>query len=209
MKRWLALPVLAAFAGLFAVAALAQPEGVILVAKPGLADPNFRETVVLVTHAPDGSTLGVVLNRPSSMRLADLAPKWPRAERYQEPLFAGGPVMRQVAVALFVAETPPKASAFRVLPDIYLSMHPENIEALLDRSGARPDAKLRLFAGFAGWAPQQLEAEIDAGGWYVLRASDDLLFRKDTSGLWAELVEKARGARTQRPDAIATLVAAR
>lgn len=192
MKRWLLLLLLCA-----AGPVLAQPTGILLVAKPGLADPNFRETVVLVTRT-EAATVGVVLNRPTTLQLADLAPRWPDAERYKEPLYAGGPVMQQVVVALFVAETPPAAAAFHVLPRVYLSMHPANIEPLLDR----PGATLRLFAGFSGWAPRQLEAEIQAGGWYVLRASEDLLFRKDITGLWAELVEKARGARALGDSAV-------
>lgn len=184
MKRWLLLLLCAAGP------ALAQPTGILLVAKPGLADPNFRESVVLVTRT-ESATLGVVLNRPTTMRLANLAPRWPGAERYQEPLYAGGPVMQQVVVALFVAEVPPSAPAFHVLPRVYLSMHPDNIEPLLER----PGSAVRLFAGFSGWAPRQLEAEIQAGGWYVLRANEELLFRRDSAGLWTELVQKAQGAR--------------
>lgn len=184
MKRWLLL------LACVAVPALAQPNAILLVAKPGLADPNFRETVVLVTRAPDDSTVGVVLNRPSSMRLAELAPRWPQAERFSQPLYLGGPVMRQVVVALFVSESPPEAAAFHVLQRVYLTMHPKNIEALAGEPGSR----VRLFAGFAGWSPRQLEAEIAADGWYVMRASEDLVFREDTAGLWAELVARARGA---------------
>jgi putative transcriptional regulator len=194
MKRWLLLLACAVFP------AWAQPNAILLVAKPELADPNFRETVVLVTRAPDGSTLGVVLNRPGSMRLAELAPSWPGAERFTQPLYLGGPVMRQVVVALFVSESRPKAAAFHVLQRVYLSMHPANIEPL----AGEPPTRVRLFAGFAGWAPRQLEAEIEADGWYLLRASEDLVFREDTSGLWAELLARARGAHASR-DAMTTV----
>lgn len=186
MGRWLLLLLACA-----ASAALAQPNGILLVAKPGLPDPNFSETVVLVTWTEDDSTVGVVLNRPSAQRLVDVAPNWPGAEDFKEPLFAGGPVMRQVVVALFESAEEPAGRAFRVLPHIYLSMHPTNLEPLI----ARPSSRMRLYAGFSGWAPRQLEAEVDRGSWYMLRASEDLLFRKDTSGLWQELVQKAKGAR--------------
>jgi putative transcriptional regulator len=186
MKRGLLL--LAAFV---AGPLLAQSNAVVLVAKPGLTDPNFRETVVLVTRAQDAATLGVILNRPTQQRLAELAPGFSGAESFPEPLYAGGPVMQQVVVALFFSETAPKDAAFQVLPDIYLTLHPRNIEALL----AEPRERVRLYAGFSGWAPRQLEAEIDAGGWYALRATESLLFRKETSNMWRELVEKARGSR--------------
>ena len=173
--------------------ALAQPNGVLLVAKPALRDPNFVQTVVLVTRTQDGGTVGVILNRPGERRIRS----WP------EPLYTGGPVMEQVVIALFASESVPQAAAFSVMPQVYLSMHPKNLEALL----AQPAERMRLFAGFSGWAPRQLEAEIDAGSWYVMRATPAIVFRKDTSGMWNELVERARGARTSRDPA--TVVAER
>ena len=150
------------------------PNAVLLVAKPGMPDPNFRETVVLVTQAPDGSTVGVILNRPTERK----------HEASGETVYAGGPVMREVLVALFRAEREPQA-AFPVLPGVYLSMHPENIKG--------PARERRLFAGFAGWAPGQLQDELARGAWYVLPANMNLIFRNDTQGLWRELVDKARG----------------
>ena len=194
MKRWL-----------FVLALIASPvfadNGILLVAKPSLVDPNFKETVVIVARAQDGSTIGVILNRPLTIRLADLAPGFPGAERYEEPLFAGGPVMREVVVALFAADEPPQDAAFPVLPDVYLTLHPRNIERLL----AHPGERVRLFSGFAGWAPQQLEAEMDQDAWYALRASESVLFRKDTSDLWRELVDRASGGRAANDPARAVL----
>jgi putative transcriptional regulator len=160
----------------------AQPSGILLVAKPGLVDPNFRETVMVVTRAPDASTVGVILNRPTQKRL----------DKFPDPVYAGGPVMREVLVAMFAADEPPTDAAFEVLPHIYLTMHPRTIDALI----ARPGARVRLFTGFAGWAPQQLESEMAQGAWHALRATEAVLFRKDTGGLWRELVDQAKDART-------------
>jgi putative transcriptional regulator len=157
---------------------LEPPNGILLVAKPGLTDPNFRETVVLVTQAADSSTVGVILNRPTPGK----------HEKTGEPVSFGGPVMREALVALYRAERAPEAAAFHVLQGIYLTMHPQNIETLLGTRGQR-----RLFAGFAGWAPGQLESELARDDWFVLPASAELVFRKDTSGMWEELVRKARG----------------
>lgn len=161
-------------------------------ARPDSVDPNFSGTVVLVTHTPTGDTLGVVLNRPTRLKLTDVAPEFPHADGYRERLYDGGPVLQRVIVALFHAAAPPAARAFRVLPDTYLSIHPDNIAALLER----PQPGTRLFAGFCGWAPGQLEAEIERDSWYVVPASEDLLFRRDTSGMWRELVDRASGRRT-------------
>jgi putative transcriptional regulator len=158
------------------------PNSLLLVATPELGDPNFRQTVVLVTQAPDWSTVGVILNRPTDAK----------HEATGAALYEGGPVMRPVTLALFRSDTPPPAPAFRVLPEVYLSMHPENVEKLAPRS-----ARFRLFAGFSGWAPGQLRAEIERDGWYLLPASEELLFRSDTSGLWRELLDTARRKKTR------------
>lgn len=157
----------------------AQPNALLLVAKPDLVDPNFRESVVLVTQTEDGSTMGVILNRPT-------AAKHPQTG---ETLYSGGPVMREVMVALFRAEEAPEAPAFSVLKDVYLTIHPQNIEPLL----AQRAGNYRLYRGFSGWAPGQLESEMQREGWYLLPANIELLFRKDTAGMWQELVRKARG----------------
>lgn len=173
----------------------------LLVAKPGLLDPNFRETVVLVARTPEAQTIGVILNRPTDLKLAELWHGHADAGSYEDPVFFGGPVLNRTLVVLFRSPTPPAAPAFEVLKDVYLGMHPDNLEHLL-AAGA---GGYRLFAGFSGWAPRQLEAEIEREGWYVVPAREELLFRKDTAGLWLELVEQARGARAQRnpPAAIA------
>ena len=162
-----------------AVAQVEAPNAILLVAKPDLLDPNFRETVVLVTQTPDASTVGVILNRPTARK----------HEQTGEPIYFGGPVMREVLVAVFSAPRAPETAAFHVLKGVYLTMHPANIEPLL----AQRAGNYRLYAGFAGWAPGQLESEMQRDGWYVLAPSAELAFRKDTAGMWEEMVRKARG----------------
>jgi putative transcriptional regulator len=151
------------------------PNAVLLVAKPSLVDPTFRETVVLASQTEDSSTVGVILNRPTPRK----------HEETGEPLWFGGPVMQQVIVALFPSAERPTAPAFHVLKGIYLTMHPENFERFRDSR--------RLYMGFSGWAPGQLETELAREGWFVLPASAEILFRSDTTGMWEELVRKAQG----------------
>lgn len=187
MFRW------ALLVAVFVAAPLrAQANGIVLVAKPGLADPNFSETVVLVTRSDEGSMVGVILNRPEARSLGEIAPRFRGAHDFTQAVSAGGPVLREVIVALYKAKAPSAEAAFRVLPQVYLTMHPAIIERLL----AAPPREMRIYAGFCGWAPQQLEAEIEAGNWYVLAASEEIVLRRDTSALWSELVAKASGART-------------
>jgi putative transcriptional regulator len=159
-----------------------RPNAVLLIAKPELTDPNFSRTVVLATQAESGETVGVILNRPSERT----------HPRTGEVLFTGGPVMREVLLAVFRSAEPPAAPAFPVLRGVYLTMHPENLDKLLSGEARN----YRLYSGFSGWAPRQLESEMQRDGWYVLPASEALLFRADTAGMWDELVEKVRGSRT-------------
>jgi len=169
MRFWIFLALL------LSASAGAQPNAVLLVAKPEMLDPTFRETVILASQAEDSSTVGVILNRPTQRKHQDTG----------EPLWFGGPVMQQVVVALFRSAEPPTAPAFHVLRGIYLTMHPENLE--------RARNSRRLYMGFSGWAPGQLETELARDSWFVLPASAEILFRTDTTGMWEELVRKARG----------------
>ena len=167
----------------------AGPNGVFLIARPGLADPNFARTVVLVTQAEDFSTVGVIINRPTTLRLSDfVADAQLETGKYRDPVFLGGPVMRQALVAVFQAEAPPAAPAFHVLRTLYMTMHTDNVKALLASDGRR----YRLYAGFAGWSPRQLEGEFNREGWFVLPADEAIVFRADMNGLWEELVERAQ-----------------
>ena len=191
----------AALFALYAAASLAQPNAIVLVAKPGLLDPNFRETVVLVTRTVDAQMVGVILNRPTDIRLAELWSDGGSTESYKDRVFFGGPVMRRTIIALYRAAAPLPAPAFPLFGNVYLSMHPGNIAPLLGGAGET----YRLFAGFSGWAPRQLENEIAAGGWFVLPAREEWLFRADPSSLWRELVDQATNSRAARGRLLAIL----
>ncbi len=164
-----------------------NPNGVFLVATPALLDPNFRRSVVLVTQAPDGSTVGFIINRPGRRSLAQILPDNEVLKRFTEPLYSGGPVDAAGLFALFRAgENPP--GALRVLADVSFAMDPAVVESVLHT----PPERVRFFNGYAGWAPGQLAAELALGGWYVLNADADTVFRRDTGQLWEELVRRAR-----------------
>jgi putative transcriptional regulator len=159
-----------------------RPNAVLLIAKPDLTDPNFSRTVVLATQAESGETVGVILNRPSGRT----------HPRSGDALFSGGPVMREVLLAVFRSAQPPEAPAFHVLRGVYLTMHPANLDKLLSGEAR----EYRLYSGFSGWAPGQLESELQRDSWFVLPATENLLFRPDTEGMWEQLLETVRGGRT-------------
>ena len=170
-----------------------RPNGIFLIAKPELADPNFRRTVVLVTQTENAETIGVIINRPTKIKLAELLPDDPAAANYRDPVYSGGPVMQHVLIAVFRSATPPPAPAFQARRGLYLSMHPDNRKALL----AAPGAQYRFYAGFSGWVPRQLEAELARDDWYVLPADADILFRKDMDSVWEELLRRAMARKTK------------
>jgi putative transcriptional regulator len=162
--------------------------GVLLVAKPELQDPNFHETVVLITQpVPGGGPLGVILNRPTEARLSEAWPDAGAVPEQFDKLYAGGPVARNQIIFLVRGDARIDKS-LHVLDDVYLSGDP----ALLKKIVAA-DLKvrsLRAYAGYAGWAPRQLQAEITAGGWYMVPADADIIFAADTRAMWSALIRK-------------------
>ncbi len=171
--------------------ALAQtdkaPNGVFLVATPGLLDPNFRHSVVLVTQALDGGTVGFIVNRPGRRSLAELLPRNEMLKRFTEPLYQGGPVEGAGLFAVLRARENPQG-ALRVLEDVSFALDPAVVEQVMHA----PPERVRFFNGYAGWAPGQLALEIDRGGWYVLNADADSVFRQDMGKLWEELIRRTR-----------------
>ena len=183
----------AALLALLVIAAAAQAQSaskaVFLVSRPGMPDPNFRESVVLVAQSQDGVATGVILNRPTDRSLAELLPS-ERFEAFIDPIFFGGPVARQGLFALFEADTY-SGPAIPMLPGVYLAVLPDSVDALLNK----PPAKIRFFSGYSGWAPGQLQGELDRGDWLVVDADAKTVFLRDTSRLWQDMVRRARAVR--------------
>ena len=181
--------------------------GVLLVAKPDLLDPNFRETVVLITQpVANGGPLGVILNRPLDARLSEA---WPDAGAVPEQfdrLYRGGPVAPNKIIFL-VRSRERIDSGLRVLDDVYLSGDPDLLKKIV--AAEVKVGSLRAYAGYAGWAPRQLQAEITAGGWYLVPADADTIFAKDVAVMWPELIRKITLRSTSLPLLDAQSVAGR
>ncbi|HBY63361.1 MAG TPA: hypothetical protein DEH78_26355 [Solibacterales bacterium] len=180
-----------------AAAAAAQPRaeglpriaaGTFLVAARGLPDPNFSETVVLLTQRDKSGVMGLIVNRPARVRLARAFPDFAHVKGADEPLYTGGPVGPSGIVALLRSAAPP-GGALRVFADIHLVNTAEILERLI-APGVDP-AKLRIFAGYSGWGPGQLEREISLGSWQVFPARAGEVFDGDPLTLWDRLIEKS------------------
>jgi putative transcriptional regulator len=154
---------------------------ILLVARPKLADPNFAESVVLVMNNLGSAPVGIIVNRPTRVTVAQLFPENPRIARLPERIYFGGPVELGRVWFLFRARTPP-AHSVRVFDDFYLSGDRELLVELLGRD--KPMEGLRIFVGYSGWAPGQLEAEIERGDWTSRRAAKDAIFDRKSERAW-------------------------
>jgi putative transcriptional regulator len=164
-------------------------EGQFLISETDLMDPNFHRTVVLMIEHNTNGAFGLVLNRRSTAVIGDLLPEVHGPAR-DLPVYIGGPVEQQY---LFVLHTGPviEASAERVLrpvDDVVFEPATDAVMGYLtDTWGtASPDARpnLRFYAGCSGWAPGQLENELESGSWMVHTASTDIVFHPDPDSGW-------------------------
>ena len=164
--------------------------GMLLVATPALLDPNFVDTVVLLLDVDDEGALGVVLNRPSGVRVSEVLEGW--GEVVVEPgvLFQGGPVALDSALGIVTVpgdshEPLGVRRLFGGLGLVDLDVPPPVVAAEI--------AGMRIFAGYAGWSAGQLEGEIEAGGWYVVDAEARDAFTPEPAVLWSSVLRRQRG----------------
>lgn len=160
--------------------------GLFLYAVPGLSDPNFARTVVLlVEHGPQGS-LGLVVNQPTGRTLGEVLDQKPGAGAMDAPLFWGGPVQPQAVLALVRAARPgPRART--VVPEVQLTRDLDDVKAALAaRDGP---LRVRVFSGYAGWGPDQLATEVRQGAWVLEPADAASVFSPEPSSLWERVRE--------------------
>jgi putative transcriptional regulator len=170
--------------------ATAPLAGRLLVATPLLRDPNFFRTVVFLADHGDGGALGVVLNRPTETTLTDVLPLWETAASSPPSVFLGGPVSPEGALALaHVGSVGRPDDGFAPLVDGFGAVDLDGDPAILGPYLAG----LRVFAGYAGWGPGQLEGEIAEGAWYVVDAAPDDVFSSAPSDLWARVLRRQGG----------------
>ena len=167
-----------------------ERDAILLVASPELVDPNFRETVVLVTrYRGIAGPIGVILNRPSRVPLERAMPDEPALSGIDEKVWFGGPVARQALFYVFRASKPPE-DAIEVAEGVYLDWGAERLKALLARD--KPTEGLRVYAGHAAWAPGQLEAEVARGSWKSARPEERIIFSARPETVWSELERRSR-----------------
>ena len=163
--------------------------GRLLVAEPMLGDPNFDRTVMLILqHTADGA-LGLVLNRPTDLSVADALPDWGAVVTDPGLLHVGGPVEEQSGWCLARAHEPDLLEGFvPVVGDLGL------VDLELDPADvATTFHAVRLYAGYSGWGPGQLEHELAQDAWFVADAEPDDPFLPDGRRLWTRILARQGG----------------
>jgi putative transcriptional regulator len=154
---------------------------ILIVARAGLPDSYFSDSVVLVMNNLAPGPVGVIINRPTEIPVSRLFPDLKRLAQIHDKLYFGGPVDLESVWFLFQAATLPEHS-IEACEGVYLSADRVLLRRLLGRD--KPMDGLRVFLGHSGWAPGQLEAEIDHGDWTPKRADSDAIFKSQPEHPW-------------------------
>jgi putative transcriptional regulator len=162
-------------------------EGQLLIASPAMSDPNFARTVVAIANHDEDGALGIVLNRPSDTEVVDAVPELDGVMDADEVVYVGGPVQPASIVVLAEFDDPAEA-AYLVVGAIGLVSDSTG----LDRLGAAT-ARRRVYAGYTGWGPGQLEAELEREDWIVEPALAADVFDEEPGELWGRVLQRKGG----------------
>ncbi len=174
----------AAFAG-GPASAESPAGGRFLVADRSLSGSNFAETVVLLIRYDTSGAMGLVINRETPIQAAKLLPDIPVLARRGGRAYVGGPVETYKIFLLLRADSPP-AGVAPVVDDVYFA---NNLDPIAGQTAPEPGS-FRIYAGYAGWAPRQLDAELAQGAWHVLPGESAAVFDVNPQGLWERLIRR-------------------
>lgn len=165
--------------------------GMLLVAAPDLDDPNFAESVILLLDSDAEGALGVVVNRPTPVLVADVLESWRDVVTAPDVLFQGGPVSTDGALGLAIPRDLDAAPVgYReVVPGLGVVDLDTPVELIDDGLSA-----VRIFVGYAGWGPGQLEDEVAEGSWYVVAGNGLDAFVEDPHELRRDVLRRQPGS---------------
>ena len=162
-------------------------QGVVLVAKKSMTDPNFARTVLLITEYEDTGTVGLILNRPLDKPVTDVLPQLRELNLDSLNLYLGGPV-RLNSLRLLVRTDLDLDDHYHVLDNVFQITDFQGIQHLLSQESKQFEA--RLYVGYAGWFPGQLERELLRGDWYLSRVDSAMIFMDEPEILWEKLIDR-------------------
>ena len=178
------LTLLLAFAGLLVIEANAETplaKGKMLVATEMIQGDVFSKTVIILLHYDRTGAMGLVVNRPTEVTIEEVLPEGDALAKRADILYWGGPVQMNSLRGMIKLQDPP-GEAEKVVGSVYLvSLNDDSWDELHKASD------LRVFLGYAGWAPGQLDRELTTGSWLVVDATEDRVFPADPAKLWDSL----------------------
>ena len=161
----------------------------LLIAMPGMQDPNFSTTVTLICEHNDDGALGIVINRPLTLKLGGLFEQLelenPDPEAAKDPVLLGGPVGPERGFVLHGSERTFENS-IEVSSDIQLTLSRDVLDAMADGTGPE---KTLVALGYAGWEPGQLETEMLANSWLNVPATTAIVFDTPFAERWSRAAE--------------------
>jgi putative transcriptional regulator len=161
--------------------------GQLLIAGPGLVDPNFWRTVVLIVEHSEEGALGLVLNRPSETTVGEAVSELEQLLDVDDTLFIGGPVQPSALIVL---------AEFDVASDAAVIAF-DDVGVLATGSADQPNPGVRrgrAFVGHAGWGPGQLDSEIERGDWILEPAESQDVFTSTPLELWQSVLTRKGGS---------------
>ncbi|NJN40359.1 MAG: YqgE/AlgH family protein, partial [Gammaproteobacteria bacterium] len=165
-----------------------ESDAVLLVANPQFHDPTYRHTVLLAVALEKGGHIGVIVNRPTNQPLANLFPEHEPSKKVVDPVYFGGPFSRSALVAVVKRDSSPGRGSVALMKSLYMAINVSTIDSIIEST---PN-EARYYVGYVVWRPGELRREIDRGLWAVQNADPDVVLRKDTKGLWEELLRRSR-----------------
>jgi putative transcriptional regulator len=182
--------------------------GRLLVATPVIGDPNFHRSVVFLLDHGDSGALGVVINRPTDVALDESLPGWDDLAAAPNVVFVGGPVEQAGAIGLGrIAPGIPLEGLDPLDPDAGEDESPwapvltaldtvgplATVDLTRDPGEVHGIDALRVFVGYAGWGPGQLEGELGEEAWVVAEPRPADLWSADPEGLWERILRRQGG----------------
>src|SRR5258705_12104984 len=181
-----------------------DPGGAVtLVAAPRLVDPDYRGGVLLDGPVDNNRHGGVIINRPTGRSLASLFPGHAPSKLERDPVYFGGPMLRQAIFAVVHIDHTPGPGSIRVLKELFLATQGAVVDHIIEET---PN-EARYYVGYVAWRPGELRQEVDRGLWYVLEADPDLEFRRDPARLLAKLLRRARAVTASVPARLSRVAA--
>lgn len=174
--------------------------GQFLIATRALRDKNFYKSVVLMVEHGSNGSMGLIVNRPSSITVQRALQEHFDLPETDEPIFIGGPVERAALFILHNLEDVDHEDR-SILPGLYVGSSADAFRDVVQRIAAGDvEIKFRVFSGCAGWAPNQLESELERGDWVCLPANSDLTLNDDPYDLWDSLLKDVGREQGLMPD---------